>query len=197
MSRGLGRIQSIIVQLLEADEEGAFTTTDICAAVYRGTNRAEKKHRVAVARAMRTMSLPETWFAIRGGRRGGETIIYNRLSMNSTCRFLWLDIYGADHCSFEKFCSFYGHQLQKAAKKVAEYRRYFEADELGRLSMDIKNAQTRLGLMCSIGAGGDFARRVGEEVQALMKRRNELQAGLNVSGSQIVESGNTYSGGAA
>jgi hypothetical protein len=51
MCKGPGRIERAIAAALDAEPDGAFTTDDLCDRVYRGVNRIEKKHRVAVLRA--------------------------------------------------------------------------------------------------------------------------------------------------
>jgi len=65
MSRGLGHIQRTILVLIENDANGVWTLGDICREVYPGIQRVEKKHRVAVARALRKMTLPGTWRVFR------------------------------------------------------------------------------------------------------------------------------------
>ena len=52
MSRGPGRIERAIFDLFEEHPEGAWTTADLCRLIYPTANRVEKKHRVAVLRAM-------------------------------------------------------------------------------------------------------------------------------------------------
>ena len=52
MSRGPGRIERAILDLFEEHPEGAWTTADLCRLIYPTANRVEKKHRVAVLRAM-------------------------------------------------------------------------------------------------------------------------------------------------
>lgn len=46
MSRGPGRIQQTIADLIAGDEHGAWTVAQSCEHAYRGVNRVEKKHRV-------------------------------------------------------------------------------------------------------------------------------------------------------
>ncbi len=52
MSRGPGRIERALYHLFEEHPEGAWTTADLCRLIYPTANRVEKKHRVAVLRAM-------------------------------------------------------------------------------------------------------------------------------------------------
>ena len=62
MSRGRGRLQNIITDLIASDPHGAWSVTQLCKHIYRDA-RIEKKHRVAVIRALRKMVLPSTWGA--------------------------------------------------------------------------------------------------------------------------------------
>ncbi|TCQ28243.1 hypothetical protein [Rhizobium sp. PP-CC-3G-465] len=191
MSRGAGKIQATILSLIENDEDGAWTTTDICEAVYRGANRVEKKHRVAVSRAIRTMKLPETWAIARLERAGSAYMIFNRLSLESTAKKRWQSLF--QWCpSLDYFKERYSHQIDKAADEVRSYREYFEADELGRINIEIREDQTALGYMRFSGAA-EFARPIIERIQRLTERKNEIEAKLNVSPSPMLPSGNTYS----
>jgi len=198
MSRGHGRVQQVVLALIEAEPEGAWETSVICAQVYRGANRVEKKHRVAVSRALRKTSLPETWDIRYGGRQGGEHVLYNRLSLESTSRCLWLALFGRRHCTYEKFCEFYSHQVDNARTEVAEYRRYFEADEIGRLDIRIAAQRKRAGLARMIGANAEFYRSIAENIKALTEQKAALEAErLSVSSTSESGTGNTYEGKAA
>jgi hypothetical protein len=55
MSKGPGRIERAIASIFDTEPGNAFTTEDLCERVYPGINRVEKKHRVAVLRAARTL----------------------------------------------------------------------------------------------------------------------------------------------
>ena len=55
MSRGPGRIERAIEAAFDAEPDNAFNIEDLCERVYHGLNRVEKKHRVAVLRAMRAV----------------------------------------------------------------------------------------------------------------------------------------------
>ena len=56
MSRGPGRIERAIYELFDQHPEGAWTTEDLCRVIYPTANRTEKKHRVAVLRAMKKIA---------------------------------------------------------------------------------------------------------------------------------------------
>jgi hypothetical protein len=102
MSRGPGRIQ----QEIAANPDGAWTVGDLCRLVYRlsvsrfvvgGTVYVksrpplQKKHRVAVARALRRMELPPMWRVAQLHRRAAEYCLYNTGSPESTKQKYYLN----------------------------------------------------------------------------------------------------------
>jgi hypothetical protein len=54
MSRGLGRIAQALLRIFNESPAETFRTSSLCRLVY-GVQRVEKKHRVSVLRAMRTL----------------------------------------------------------------------------------------------------------------------------------------------
>src|SRR5262245_35708943 len=63
MSRGPGHVARRLKAIFDRSPDGIFTTESLCLRVYR-TARAEKKHRVAVLRALKTLartSMPTLW----------------------------------------------------------------------------------------------------------------------------------------
>src|SRR6516164_268010 len=77
MSRGPGKLQRAIVAVFEADPDNGLLLAELCERVYRGLNRIEKKHRVAVARA--TYGIP--WLAhMKREALGHEVVFYNPAS---------------------------------------------------------------------------------------------------------------------
>jgi hypothetical protein len=62
MSRGPGRIQTKILRILAGNPDRTWPTDDLAAEIYGIDFEAvEKKHRVALLRAIRTMELPYGW----------------------------------------------------------------------------------------------------------------------------------------
>jgi hypothetical protein len=57
MSRGPGRVQQKISEAIAADPDLAYDIEELCSLVYPGINRAEKRHRVAVDRALKRLKL--------------------------------------------------------------------------------------------------------------------------------------------
>ena len=64
-----GRVQKIITDLIASNAHGAWSVTELCKHIYPDA-RMEKKHRVAVTRALRKMVLPWGVLALR--RQGNE-----------------------------------------------------------------------------------------------------------------------------
>jgi hypothetical protein len=60
MSRGPGRIQREIATLIAGNQDDAWTISELCWRIYSRA-ATEKKHRVAVLRALREMELPPLW----------------------------------------------------------------------------------------------------------------------------------------
>ena len=55
MSRGLGRVQRKILEIFDRAKHPAFETSELCQLVYE-CDVVEKRHRVAVIRALRSLS---------------------------------------------------------------------------------------------------------------------------------------------
>jgi hypothetical protein len=63
MSRGLGRVQRVMLDAFESANRPAFDTSELCRMAY-GEMHVQKKHRVAVIRALRALAkecLPSLW----------------------------------------------------------------------------------------------------------------------------------------
>jgi hypothetical protein len=74
VSRGPGRIETSLRQLFLDQPEGIFATAELCRHVY-GRGRTEKKHRVAVLRALKTLarrSMPTLWRTVQRYERSDD-----------------------------------------------------------------------------------------------------------------------------
>jgi hypothetical protein len=111
--------------LIADNPEGAWTTAALCQHVYGvPCSRVEKKHRVAVIRAIRRMELPPLWRVGRADTRWADDSLYNAGSEEST---LWKDYY--DHVarwntpfSFEHWKSRFPYHSERARQWVAAAR---------------------------------------------------------------------------
>lgn len=76
MSRGAGHIQRRILAALAAEPHNAFTVEDLCDLLYPAVNRTEKKHRVSVIRALRSIAKDEEApLRLMNGRGKGRSLI--------------------------------------------------------------------------------------------------------------------------
>ena len=73
MSKGLGHVERKLLELFEKHRSGFFTTRQLCLHVYPDA-KTQKKHRVAVLRAIKRLSekaLPQLWrvVVVKKGQR--------------------------------------------------------------------------------------------------------------------------------
>lgn len=84
MSRGPGKIERAVAAALEGNPSGTFTVEELGLLAYPGVNQIEKKHRVAVMRAVRNVAPPNWGLKSAGCVRGVQYILYNRTNLRST-----------------------------------------------------------------------------------------------------------------
>jgi hypothetical protein len=84
MSRGSGRIEQAIIAAFTAEPDNAFTVAELCVRIYPNAGYVDKKHRVAIIRAAKSLS--RRWPDL-GWRKsetlGGQTIYFNADSIMS------------------------------------------------------------------------------------------------------------------
>ena len=169
MSRGPGRVQRSILALIKDEPDGAWTTDDLCRHIY-GERSIEKKHRVAVLRAFG--NLPQPWKVRRLTRQGNACCLHNPLSLESEIRLEWSSRFS--HLSLDCFKQDYGHIIERAHDAVAKATRYHQADELGKVDIDIADTQKQLALCAMAGVGAaDLVKRVAANLK-LQARRSVL-----------------------
>ena len=95
MSHGPGHVQRAILDLIDGDPDGAWTTTEICQHVY-AVDLVEKKHRVAVIRVLRRL---KGWSYSH--RPGHEGVLWTKYSHESRLKACWLCDH--THMTFEAF----------------------------------------------------------------------------------------------
>jgi hypothetical protein len=153
MSKGLGHIQRTILSLIESDPDGAWTVGQIGEHAYRGINRVDKKHRVAVARALRKMTLPEMWEVRRLWSTGAECCLYNGCSLVSAAHLDWFAYGNHRRCSLAEFMErrtdFYtpvdGHYNTYA--RVMRAIRWRDGSEVDRVEIQIADIERRASLL--------------------------------------------------
>ena len=84
MSRGPGKIERAIRQLMADQPTGAWTVEDLCERVYTGINWVEKKHRVSVLRALkRAVHDDVDWILWTSDTIGGAVVLVNMSNVES------------------------------------------------------------------------------------------------------------------
>jgi hypothetical protein len=84
MSKGPGRVERAIEALFRSKPNDAFATWELCWRVYPNIGRLERKHKVAVTRAAKSVCarLPN-WQSMRTWYRGRELVFFNHTSVKS------------------------------------------------------------------------------------------------------------------
>lgn len=78
MSRGPGRVERAIKAAFDAEPNRVFTTEHLCARVYQGVTRIEKKHRVSLIRAAkRVLQREPNWRMARTHLPGAPFLFFN------------------------------------------------------------------------------------------------------------------------
>jgi hypothetical protein len=89
MSRGHGHVQRALLDLIASDQIAAWPVGEICRRIYGAT--PQRKHRVAVDRALDRVTLPEPWEILHISGPGSERVVFNACSLISRARINWLD----------------------------------------------------------------------------------------------------------
>ena len=135
MSRGPGRVQKLIDGLIASDPHGAWSVTQLCKHIYPDAP-IEKKHRVAVTRALRKMGLPVTWDVQKLSRQGSEYCLYDRCDLESTLRYTYLGWWRDAPIDFATWKDRFPHHIEIAENKVSDACRYRDALPLGKIEIE-------------------------------------------------------------
>jgi hypothetical protein len=173
MSRGPGRIQRAILALIESDAHGAWLVSDICKREYAETGRVEKKHQVAVNRALSNMALPEPWEVRYSGSRGNMRVLYNTRDAESRARAEWLTRHDS---GWEEFIERRKNAEPKPEDEPSVPERTMppRRDELAHLEERIQRTKANIAFLESVGDHSAI-RQWSEELRSLEKRRNKLR----------------------
>ncbi len=171
MSRGPGPVQQAILTLIEGDQDGAWPLGEICQHVYGGAF-IEKKHRVAVARALRTMVLPEPWQVVYLSRPGTEYCLFNACSVESQTKVSWHETFS--HISLETMKQKFSHNIDYARKAAEKAERFYSADAIGRLDIKVADLRERAGMARMMGAGREHLQALMAEMTELQERRRQV-----------------------
>jgi hypothetical protein len=171
MSRGPGRVQQTITDLIASDPHGAWTVREICERLYPGW-RVEKKHRVAVTRALRRMKLPGTWGVRMLHRQGSEYYLYDKCDEESTEHADYLGYWKAAPMGFAAWKERFPHRIDEARKSCSEARRYRDASPIEKLQIEIAELNTKIGFA---GMAGISPAPFRQQIAELKEKKTELQ----------------------
>ena len=179
MSRGPGRVQEAIVAIIEAEPQGAWTTTQLCERIY-GTS-IEKSHRATVARALSGMQLPRLWCIRRTAKPGAERCVYNAGDVESTLRAVFVgdaaDCYAWD---FDTWKQRHPHRIEKARNDVDEALRYHNASPTEKFDIEVNELRHVIGLLrvAATSEGNDEISRLTRRAREIIEQREALKAVL-------------------
>jgi hypothetical protein len=175
MSRGRGRIQQTIIELIASDPHGAWTVGQICERIYPDEWRVQKKHRVAVTRGLRRMELPSTWGVCMLQRRGAEYCLYDKCDEESTLRVDYLGWWKVAPIGFWSWREKWPHRIEAAAKSVEKARRYRDASPIGKLDIEIADAR-EWDIQLSMLEGSPAAKAANrQKIAELKEKKAELE----------------------
>ena len=194
MGKGPGHIARTILAMIDADPDGAWLISDICAQVYPGETfvsdqfvTVEKKHRVAVARALRTMKLPGTW-TIRWVKT--EVCLCDPCNLTSLVRRDWLGDVRHGHRrwghrleSIQSFRERRKHWYEPSDIKsstFAEHERatkYRDTSPVERIDMDIEEQKQRISFAQALGC---CSREYRDEIMLKVAKLQEQKAALQM-----------------
>ena len=174
MSRGPGRIQRAIHVLIASDVHGAWLVSDICRHVYPEFDGVEKKHQVAVNRALTSMLLPEFWEARYSGARGNMRVLYNTRDPESAAKAECLTKRDNDWDDFREQIASERHEPE-IDESVQARRNSQDSDELSGLERQHENTKANIAFLESAGAH-EAVRHWSDELRSLEKRRSKLVA---------------------
>jgi hypothetical protein len=182
MSRGRGHVQQAILSLIHSDADGAWLLGKICERVYPGINRVEKKHRVAVARALRTMTLPQGWITWPIYGSAAEYCLYNMCSLRSavTHHLSGCEWWDRVPPSDEYIAKYYGPDTS-TYKQVQDAIRWRDAGEAERLKIRFDEC-TQIAAQAARAGITKYAHEAIAESRQLKKRMDEL-SGRQSSGT--------------
>jgi hypothetical protein len=181
VSRGLGHVQRGILALIESNPDSAWSMPELCRHLYPAFYPAaviEKRHRVAVGRAIRNMELPPLWEWRRASKAGSEIYLTNTGSFESTLRGNWLKRrHRWQNKDFDNWKRYQGH-IDHARKDVEEALRFHNASPYEKLEIRIGHIRNVVALVSMGGtaAGAEFCKERLKEIVELEAKKKKLGA---------------------
>jgi hypothetical protein len=182
MSRGLGAVQRAVLELIASKAEGAWRTQDICEHVY---GASEKRHRVAVLRAIKRMTLPEGWEFGWAEDAGG--CLYRPCSDKSQIERARLRRWLL-HVTPKKFKDSYRHLYDRAIEAAQKARAWRDASPIERIDIQIEQQRAIVALW-SVGGGGvsDYVRQYVERIAELEAEKEKLRGQSGAKSTQNMQ----------
>jgi hypothetical protein len=170
--------------MIEADPQGAWTTTELCEYIYR--SRVEGWHRVAVARVLCDMQLPPLWCVRRTGKQGAEQCLYNAGDVESTLRAAFAGDAVSGHAwNFEAWKARHPHRIEGARKDVGEALRYYNASSAEKLAIEVSELRQVIELlhMASASEASPEISQLARQAAELIDQRETFRAAFPFLGS--------------
>lgn len=166
MSRGPGHVQRTILALIADQPHGAWSTSDLCRKVYRDYP-VTRTERVAVTRALRSMTLPGTW-STQWESHARERFLCDPCDLASMSYKVHRFTYSRHHLEP-------GGMIFEAVERAKRWR---DGSPVERLDMQIEHITEQARLLASAGMlVGDVAKSIGEEVARLNDEKTRLAEG--------------------
>jgi hypothetical protein len=171
MSRGPGRIQQTIIELIASDPHGAWTVGQICEHIYSDEWRAQK-HRI-VTRALRHMELPGTW-SIGLSHRKREYCLYDKCDEESTLRETYLGIGGAplSFAAWKQNPDKSSFWIKHIREQVSTARRHRDGSPIEKLDIEIAELNFEKS---RYGGSGPNADACQKQIAELIEKKKELE----------------------
>jgi hypothetical protein len=131
MSRGPGKLERTIAAEFAAHPDDALAIEALALACYPGINRVEKKHRIAVARAAKSVCGRTGWGWYIDARQGGKSIYFHQRSLRSYAFARLRNDFCKNNLSDE--------ELRQLIDGKADHRRYHSiAQSLGAFANHVR-----------------------------------------------------------
>jgi hypothetical protein len=170
MSRGPGRIQRVIADLVTAQPHGVWTVAQFCQLAYP-KQRVEKKHRVAMWRAIHRIELGPVWQLTE--RTDTESYLFNASSEASTLRLAFNRDRTYRKGNFEEWKQDEKH-IDYAREAVQAFWHYHHASPIEKIDIDIAHAQKGVDFWQNTDLGDFGSTYFLERIAELNKRKAEL-----------------------
>jgi hypothetical protein len=136
----------MVADLLAAEPHGSWNVYQLCKLAYP-EQRVEKKHRVAMLRAIHHVELePPVW-------RWSDGYLFNAGDQDSTLRLAFNKTnFGRHEVDFEQWKQD-EKRIDSAREKVQAFRRYHDASPIEKIDIDIASAQRSAAFFSGLGTG--------------------------------------------